>query len=95
MPALHVCVDDGRTVASRIVPVSPMNQREDRGIELETLFRQSILIPRWCILVGNANEDVLGNKLRQPLAQDLACDLETAFEVLETPHAEKAVAQHH
>ena len=87
-------MNDGWSFATGIVLVAPMNEREDRGRQLEAHFRQAIFVSWRRILIGNTGQDVLSDQQSQPFAQNAACDFQAPLEFLEPPHAEEAVAKY-
>ena len=73
------------------VDIAPMDDRHDDRIEVEPFLRQAILITPRPLLVRHFDEHKLVDELFQPIGEDRAGDAEALLEILEAPHAQKAV----
>ena len=73
------------------VDIAPMHDRHHDRVEVESLRRQAILIAHRPLLLGHFDEHKLVDQLFEPAGKDRPSDAETLLEVLEPPHAQKAV----
>src|SRR5271169_5737122 len=76
-----------------LVAVPPAQHGQQHRVEILALLRQDVLIARGPFLIGPSLQNPLVNEQLQPVGQDVAAELELGLDVLEPPHAAKALAQ--
>jgi hypothetical protein len=91
LAAKIVSVEQRAALFAGHVDIAPMDNRHDDRVEVEPFLRQAILITRRPLLVGHFDEHKLVDELLKPAGEDRAGDPEALLEILEPPHAQKAV----
>ena len=93
MPALDVVVQHRWPALVSVMRVSPMNQRQDHGIEVESLLGQPILITLGPFLIRNPIEHVIRNQTGEAFGQDATGNSKPALKFLEPSYFQKSFAK--
>ena len=91
LAAKIVSVEQRAALFAGHVDIAPMDNRHDDRVEVEPFLRQAILITWRPLLVGHFDEHKLVDELLKSAGEDRAGNPEALLEILEPPHAQKAV----
>jgi hypothetical protein len=94
MPAIDVAVQHGWPAVVSVMRVSPMNQRQDHGIEVESLLAQPILITLRTFLVRNPIQHAICNQTGEAFGQDATGNSKPALKFLEPSYFQKCFAKY-
>ena len=78
--------------AGRVPAISPTHEGYQRCGEIGAFGRQSIFVAKRAGLIGDLLDDVVGDKLGQPIGEEVLGDAEIGLELPESMNPAKDVA---